>query len=792
MTGTQNLCYNCFANCPEGQKTCPYCGYSRALDDRPFPMALPPGSLLNGQYIIGRVLGQGGFGITYLALDERLRLKVAIKEYLPEGMAVRMPDSTRVAAYSADQQVNFLYGSERFLDEARVLAKFAKNPNIVSVRNYFEENGTSYFVMDFLEGVSFKTYLDQNGGRIPWQRAMEILLPVLDALAPVHREGYIHRDVTPDNICLIGGGVKLLDFGSARYSLGNKSKSLDVILKAGYAPKEQYMRRGKQGPYTDIYSVAACFYTAVTGQLPPESLERMEKDELEPPSVRVPGLPPALEKALLKGLAVRQEDRWQSAQAFKEALLSAAQGMEAPPMDPPPQGEISAAPPTRSLTAPIFSPKPGRTDGPTQVARTLAPPAQPAQNESGKQKPPGKKRRWPALVTLCAAVCLALAFAGRGMGTPEEPPAPEAPLEPYRVTYAVPCKYDYVEVLIDGYARCQQDGKWGFLGRDGHYLVEPVYDSIAYYFEDYVIFSQGGRYGYLDREGNVAIPARYSNAFNFSEGAAAVGTADGRYFFIDKAGNELFGGASFRYASSFSEGYAAVVTQDGATMMDRDGVVAQTYYDKTRELSDGLSAVLVGEKWGYAGPDMELVIEPRFLTAGNFADGLATVEDEEGMYHIDRTGKRVDERIWDKTFDFSDGYATVFEDGFYGYQDKSGKVAIPPQFEDVWSFQEGLCPVKRDNRWFYIDRQGNPVLDDGWKEAYIFSGGFAKVKKGGFYGMIDREGNLVLPYEFDDLLFPSDGLVPVKRSNRWGYYLVEKTGSAPAAPQDESESDSAT
>jgi len=322
----QNPCYNCFAERPQGEGPCPFCGYDPKEDREKYPMALPHGSVLNGQYIVGRVLGQGGFGITYLAWDHVLRAKAAIKEFLPEGMAVRTPGTSGVTVYSGERQENFSYGAERFLDEARVLAKFSGNRNIAAVRCFFNENNTAYFAMDYIEGVSFKSYIKNHGGRVSFEDALRILTPVLRALSDVHREGLIHRDVTPDNIYITRTGeVRLLDFGSARYSLGDKSKSLDVVLKAGYAPKEQYIRRGRQGPYTDIYSVAACFYAAVTGYLPPEALERMEDDNLVPPSTRGVRLPACAEDAIMKGLELNASDRFQTAEEFLAALYPPAQ-----------------------------------------------------------------------------------------------------------------------------------------------------------------------------------------------------------------------------------------------------------------------------------------------------------------------------------------------------------------------------------------------------------------------------------------------------------------------------------
>ena len=317
-----SLCYNCFREIPEQEGACPYCGFDLKENEKMYPGALRAGTVLKGRYLLGRVLGQGGFGITYLAWDESLKARVAVKEYMPGELATRL-EHRQVVVRTAARQEEFAYGQERFKEEARILAKFMGQPNIAGVTDYFDENGTSYFVMDYIEGISFKTYIAQAGGRVSPEEALDVMIPVLRALTAVHGEGLIHRDVTPDNIYITkDGNVKLLDFGSARYSLGDKSKSLDVILKVGYAPKEQYIRRGRQGPYTDMYSCAACLYAAITGYLPPESLERLDHDTLVPPSEAGTEIPLYLERAILKGLAVQPEDRFQTAGEFLEVLES--------------------------------------------------------------------------------------------------------------------------------------------------------------------------------------------------------------------------------------------------------------------------------------------------------------------------------------------------------------------------------------------------------------------------------------------------------------------------------------
>jgi len=317
---TENLCYNCFQPLPEAADICPHCAYPTGTDSGKYPLALPCGTVLGGRYILGRVLGQGGFGITYVAQDYQSKQLFAIKEFFPDTMATRT-GSHSVSAYSGQMAENFIYGKQCFLEEAKTLAEFIGNPNIVRIHQYFEENGTAYFVMDFVHGVSLDAYLKQNGGRLSWERATAILYPVMDALSAVHARGIIHRDVTPDNIILTDdGGVKLLDFGAARYSLGDRSRSLDVVLKHGYAPKEQYTRRGRQGPFTDVYTVAATLYYSLAGRIPPDSIERMDEDDLILPSSLGVRLPLEAENAICKALSVQPQDRFQSMMEFKHAL----------------------------------------------------------------------------------------------------------------------------------------------------------------------------------------------------------------------------------------------------------------------------------------------------------------------------------------------------------------------------------------------------------------------------------------------------------------------------------------
>ena len=168
MSYQPTLCYHCFRERPEAPGPCPFCGYDPAAGREKYPLALPLGTILAGRYLLGAALGQGGFGITYVARDLAARELVAIKEYLPEGIALRTPGVTQVTALSAHQDETYHYGMTKFLEEAKTLSRFNGHPNIVGVRSYFEENGTAYFAMEYLEGGSLKEYLARQGGRIGW------------------------------------------------------------------------------------------------------------------------------------------------------------------------------------------------------------------------------------------------------------------------------------------------------------------------------------------------------------------------------------------------------------------------------------------------------------------------------------------------------------------------------------------------------------------------------------------------------------------------------------------------
>ena len=236
--------------------------------------ALPPSFRL-GPYRVVRVLGVGGFGVTYLCEHTGLGVEVAVKEYLPNEIAVR--DGTEVHPKSAGDREGFEWGLSRFLDEARTLARF-EHPNVVRVRDCFEANNTAYIVMDYEDGEPLDALLRRHG-TLTEAQLKRVLLPVADGLRQVHAAGFLHRDIKPSNIFVRRSDESpvLLDFGSARQALGRRSRSMTAIASAGYSPPEQYESNGAQGAWTDIYALSALCYRAITGDAPMEATERQSQ-----------------------------------------------------------------------------------------------------------------------------------------------------------------------------------------------------------------------------------------------------------------------------------------------------------------------------------------------------------------------------------------------------------------------------------------------------------------------------------------------------------------------------------
>ncbi len=313
-----NLCVNCMEQ--KESNICPHCGFDDTAAQQ-IPMALRWNTILHGRYLIGKVLGVGGFAITYIGYDLVLQVKVAIKEYFPSRIASRnAQNSGKVFWGTSDEAEEWKQGSRHFLEEAQKMAKIDSLPTIARVRDTFSDNGTAYIIMEYVQGVTLKEKL-KNSGTITMKECVRIFAPLMEALEKVHALGMIHRDISPDNIMLRPDGrVVLLDFGAAKdFSVKSKGTNL-LVSKAGFSPAEQYTQKGKIGPWTDVYALCATMYYCVYGKAPPMAMDRMERDELVIRPDEGKRVTENVRNIMAQGLAVNAWDRIRTVRELRERL----------------------------------------------------------------------------------------------------------------------------------------------------------------------------------------------------------------------------------------------------------------------------------------------------------------------------------------------------------------------------------------------------------------------------------------------------------------------------------------
>ena len=314
------ICFSCFKEFDDEFDVCPFCGEIRNASPKE-PIQLAPGTLLADRYILGHAVGAGGFGIIYKAWDKKLETIVAVKEFFVVRLMTRAMGRREVIINKKSMQ-EFRYRKERFLAEARTMAKFGTHRNIPNVFEFFEENGTAYIVMELLSGQPLNEYMQQNGGKVDREFALHITNEVGQALKSLHQAGIIHRDVAPDNVYICSGPdqrIKLLDLGAAKLA-DSTDDVIDIILKPGYSPVEQYDNSSAIGDWTDIYALGATLYVMLTGVKPEESTNRKIEDKVASPHEIDPSIPENISNAVMKAMAVEKNLRFKSVEEFLQAV----------------------------------------------------------------------------------------------------------------------------------------------------------------------------------------------------------------------------------------------------------------------------------------------------------------------------------------------------------------------------------------------------------------------------------------------------------------------------------------
>lgn len=312
LVDPNKLCMGCMNRVENINIPCPHCGFLLGAY-MGSEKCLQPYEILNGKYMVGRVLGIGGFGITYIGWDFYQSKKIAVKEYFPRGVADRsVIYTTNVHTKSLEVSDEYIAGLNTYLKEAENLCGFYDLDGIVSVRDFFYGNKTAYIVMEYIEGIDLKQFAKASGGVIAPEGVFYLMRPIIKALSVIHKKDIIHCDISPDNIMIDQKKkVKLIDFGAAK-NYGRRAGRESVVLKYGYAPIEQYSREGKQGPWTDVYGLCATMYYLMTGKKPTEARNRLRGDRLLSPLEQGVAIHPDQNRALMKGMALHPKDRFQS------------------------------------------------------------------------------------------------------------------------------------------------------------------------------------------------------------------------------------------------------------------------------------------------------------------------------------------------------------------------------------------------------------------------------------------------------------------------------------------------
>jgi serine/threonine protein kinase len=669
--------------------------------------------LIKDRYQILNVIGQGGFGITYEAFDKTLQTKVCIKELYISGSSVRNGDSSVLS--QGLNELAFDDFKKRFHDEAVQIAKF-NHKNIVKVIDVFDLNNTVYMVMEFLEGLTLKRYVEENGPLSTLDASMYIK-QIFDAVEKVHSYSFLHRDIKPDNIIITNDNrAVLIDFGSARAYSEDRTINQTAIVSPGYAPIEQYNPSSKKGPYTDIYGLGATFYFMLTGVKPLNVTERHVTRMPEPHEINQ-NVTTQTSSAIMLALSMKAEDRFQAVSDFRDVI----------------NGKYSV-------------PKPTATNDSREIEII-------EENDDSKytSKKLNKKYLMYGGIALLIGVLIIFSYLIFGTGNEKAP------------------KYSLIPV---------SDGtNWQFVDRQGKIKINPQF-NYAYFFQnglskvsvldksnkaDTTLIDEAEYYKFIKEDGTDLNGVKYKYSTEFRENLAWVVRENQVPELINTKGEVIFTFKKANEVCNFTEGLALFNT------LNDSGQVRFGYVNKKGEeiikpqfyfasgFSDGMAIVSdKNDKYGYIDKKGKVVINYQFDKILSFNNGYAAVKNSKDKWGtIDKKGKFVINPQFD-FMDYDNDRYIIGNNKKFGWCDTKGKIIINPQFEEVKCFAGNkLAPVKQDGKWGFVDREGKIVINPQFEYVTSFNHSIALAYSDEQWGIIDEEGKYIANPQFKSFDFRS-------------------------------------
>ena len=663
----------------------------------------PNTTLQGGKYRIERVLGQGGFGITYLAVQEMLNRKVAIKEFFMREYCDRYNGNTSISTNTPAAHDIVERFKKKFISEASTIAKF-RHPNIIDIYDVFLENNTAYYVMEYIEGESLEDVVRSQGALFE-ATAINYIRQVGAALECMHQQMINHLDVKPANIMLRSNKkeVVLIDFGISKlYDDDGKELTTTLVgVSEGYAPIEQYQKGSLKefSPQTDIYALGATFYKLIIGKTPPSI------NDIICNGLSFPGkISSSVENLIKNAMNINRNQRPSSITSFLQSLDMV-------------KNEYDMLVDTAESESTL-----AMLGGKTHIESIAK-----------------KLFQYDNCGDVLVGEGLACVYR-QGKGGYIDMNGVEV----------IPCVFESAYPFYNGLAQVKKEGKYGWINKKGNIVIPIVYDYCQSFWDGLAFAKIGDKLGCIDTKGKEVIPFVYDDVFNgFCNGLASVAINE-KWGFIDKNGKVVIP-FIYDYATDFHDGFAIVKKGNKYGCIDKEGneVIPIGKYEciSGRDFSldkEGLTAVMTSGKWGYCDDNGKEIISCVYDKVSHFSEGYAAVWKSNWAY-INKNGELMTKFKFYDAYDFEDGYAVVQNaNRRYGVIDKKFNEFIPYEYQEI--FQKEGFSVKLNGKWGFIDINRKIIHPCVYDERIWFDNGFAFVQKDGVLGCLDMEGRSTFDY----------------------------------------------